>query len=445
MSGPRRVSGWSGSWNWCDSPDARAAVLTDLARCLWEGFSDVVEAQKYLDAALELVPEHLQAVLTAADIYYKDGQWALAEKRLTEAVRKVRSNPEQAARLYIRLAEVSDRLGRLDEAHRQLTEADRLAPGQLSTRLALGENRFRAGKWREVTVILSNLGDHPDAARQAPEVADGLAHAAQAEMKLRRPERALALYESALALAPNHGPSLRALADVALERGEKGTARTYLERLVEATGDREARMALLQQLGDLYLDASERERAREAYESAVRLFDRPTEAQVPVLEKALALQREANDVEAASRTSNLLIQLVQDPKERAMRRREAATLIAARGEGEEALELLEAAFADNPHDDAVLATLCDLLARQGKYKQVGKRLAEALPALPAPADNAGRLAIARVAVGTPGRGHAQEGPVRRHPGVRTVGGAGPRSGGRAHRAGRAVRPAGRIR
>ena len=367
-------------------PDARATVLTDLARCMWEGSADSMEAQKYLDAALELAPDHLQAVLTAADIYYKDGQWALAEKRLTEAVRRVRNNPEQSARLYVRLAEVSERLGRLDEAQRQLNEADRLAPGKLTTRLALGENRFKAGKWREVTVILGGLADHPDAARYANEVADGLAHAAQAEMKLRHPERALALYESALGLSANHGPALRALADVALERGDKATARTYLERLVEITGHREARVVLLEQLGDLCLDAGETARAREAYESAASMFDPPTEAQIPVLEKALGLQRDANDVEAASRTSNLLISLIQDPKERASRRREAATMIAARGEGAQALELLEAACTDNPDDDGVLTSLCDLLARQGKHKKVVRRLAETLPKMPPPGE-----------------------------------------------------------
>jgi tetratricopeptide (TPR) repeat protein len=369
-----------------DSPEARAVVLTDLARCLWEGSADSLEAQKYIDAALELAPDHLPAVLTAADIHYKDGQWTQAEKRLTEAVRRVRNNPEQLSRLYLRLAELSERLGRMDEAYRHLTEADRLAPGQLSTRLALGENRFRAAKWREVTMILGGLADHPDAARQANEVADGLAHAAQAEMKMRRPERALALYESALTLSGNHGPSLRALADVALERGEKGAARTYLERLVETMGDRDVRVVILEQLGDLYLDAGETSRARESYESAVKLFDPPTEAQIGALEKSLGLQREADDVEAASHTSHLLISLVQDPKERAARRREAATMIAARGEGARALDLLEAAFADNPDDDAVLASLCDLLARQGKHKRIGKRLADTLPRLPPPAD-----------------------------------------------------------
>jgi tetratricopeptide (TPR) repeat protein len=369
-----------------EEPEARAAVLTDLARAIWEGSGDTAEAQRHLDEALELAPSHLPAVLAAADMFYKEGQWAVAEKRLTDAVRRIRGKPEQTARLYVRLAEVSEKLGKLDEAYRQLTEADRLAPAQLSTKLAMGDNRYRAGKWREAAVHLAPLADHPEALRHAEDVADGLARGAQAEIKLRRPERAMALYESALALYPAHAPALRAVADLALERGDKDAARGYLERLVEATTEKEARLALLEQLGDLHADAGDPTAARKAYQSAVALFERPTEALVSVLEKALALQRQADDVEEAARTSSLLIELVQDPKERANRRREAATLIAARGEGNEALELLEAAYADNPQDDAVLANLCDLLVRQGKSKQVGKRLTDALPALAPPAD-----------------------------------------------------------
>ena len=370
-----------------ETPEARATVLIELARSIWESSGDMTEAQTYVDQALELAPDHLPAVLAAADIFYKDGQWAAAEKRLTEALRRLRNNPEQAARLHTRLAEVSERLGRTDEAFRQLVDADRLTPGQLPIKLAMGENRFRAGKWREAAVYLAPLADHPDAASHADEVADGLAHAAQAEVKLRRPERALAFYEAALGLRANHAPSVRALADLALERGDRDTARAYLERLVDGTGDRESRAAVLESLGDLYRQAGETERARDAYQSAIRLFERPAEAQVSVLEKALEVQRESGDVEAAAHTANTLIQLVQDPKERARRRRELATLIVARGGGDEALELLEAAAADNPEDDAILGTLCDLLVSQGKQKQAAKRLAEVLPALPPPADS----------------------------------------------------------
>ena len=128
------------------SRGARGACSRDLARTAWEGFADGAGAQRYLDEALALVPDHLPAVLAIADIYYKEGQWELAEKRLTEAVRRLRDQPQQAARLYQRLAEVHEKLGKLDEAYRQLVEADRMGPGQLLTKLSLGENRFRAGR-----------------------------------------------------------------------------------------------------------------------------------------------------------------------------------------------------------------------------------------------------------------------------------------------------------
>ena len=74
-------------------------------------------------------PNHLPAILAVADIHYKEGQWELAEKRLTEAVRRLRGQPQQAAKLFQRLAEVHEKLGKLDEAYRQLVEADPWGPG----------------------------------------------------------------------------------------------------------------------------------------------------------------------------------------------------------------------------------------------------------------------------------------------------------------------------
>ncbi len=140
---------------------ARAAVLSDLARVAWEGTGDAAVAQRHLDEALTLVPDHLPAILEIADIYYKEGQWEQAEKRLTEAVRRLRNQPQQAAKLFQRLAEVHEKTGKLDEAYRQLIEADKMGPGQLLTKLSMGENRFRAGKWREAAMHLGALGRPP--------------------------------------------------------------------------------------------------------------------------------------------------------------------------------------------------------------------------------------------------------------------------------------------
>jgi tetratricopeptide (TPR) repeat protein len=370
-------------------PAARAAVLTDLGRAAWEGANDAAQAQKYLDEALQLTPDHLPAVLAIADIYYKEGQWDLAEKRLTEALRKLRTQPQQAARLFQRLAEVHEKLGKLDDAYRQLTEADRMNPGQLLTKLNMGENRFRAGKWREAALHLASLADHPDAAVYPEEVADAVAHAAQAEIKLRRPEKAIALYEAALTLRAGHAASLRALADLALERGERQKAASYLRRLAETTADRAERARLWEQLGDLLAETGDDTQALKAYEQALEAEGTPGEEHVGLLEKTLELQRKRGESEAAARTSALLIDLVKDPKERAARRRDAALLMAERGSPKEAAALLEQALAEDETDEDALFTMCELGDKLGDKKGLKARLQRTMPTLPEISESAG--------------------------------------------------------
>jgi tetratricopeptide (TPR) repeat protein len=364
-----------------ETPEARATVLTDLGRAAWEGSADAGAAQRYLDEALSLVPDHIPAVIAIADIYYKENLWEQAEKRLSEAVRKLRGQPQQMVRLYQRLAEVHEKLGKLEEAYRQLLEADRMGPGQLVTKLSLGENRFRAGKWREAALHLAGLADHPDAAIYPDEVADALAHGAQSEIKLRRPERAIALYESALRLRNGHLPSLRALADMALERGEKPQAAIYLRRMAEASSDRGERAALLEQVGDRYLELGDATQALSAYDEALKVIAPPSEAHVPLLEKTLKLQREAGHDELATRTSTLLIDLVKDPKERAVRRREAALLLGKRGDSAEAARLLQQVLEERPEDEEALAGLCDVWTALGKEADLEKLLRKTLPGL----------------------------------------------------------------
>ena len=367
-------------------PSARAAVLSDLARVAWEGAGDAAEAQRHLDEALTLVPDHLPAILEIADIYYKEGQWDQAEKRLTEAVRRLRNQPQQAAKLFQRLAEVHEKTGKLDEAYRQLIEADKMGPGQLLTKLSMGENRFRAGKWREAAMHLGALADHPDAATYPDEVADALAHAAQAEIKLRKPERAIELYEAALALRGGHRASLRALADLALERAEREKASSYLRRLADESSDRAERAQTLEQLGDLYVELDDEEQALKAYNDAHKASAAPSEDQVNLLEKTLKLQRARGESEEAAHTSALLIDLVKDPKERAERRRDAALLLAEQGEVKEAAALLDQALTEDPNDEAALSALCDLGDSLPPSFGLGERLERALAELPGPAD-----------------------------------------------------------
>ena len=365
---------------------AKAVVLTNLARVLCENPELLNEAEARLDQALELDPGHLPAVITMADIYYREQQWSKAERRLNEALRRLRGQPEQTARLYHRLGEVYEKLGRLEEGYRQLVEADRAMPGQLMLRIALGENRFQARRWREAAMHFESIAEHEMAAQYPEEVAQALTHAAQAELKLRRPERAAALHEAALRFAPSHPQTLRALADLAIERGEKLEAARSLRRVAECSADRKEQVQIFEQIGDLHLALGSKDAARTAYLDAASMLETDEPGNIPLLEKLLDLQRGDGAVADAIATARRIAEAVVDPAERAGRRREVASLQMEIGEFADAANMLEKVLEDNPTDEAALAHLCTAYDQAGRAADVAATLERLLPGLPPPAD-----------------------------------------------------------
>jgi tetratricopeptide (TPR) repeat protein len=369
-----------------EAPAAKAVVLTNLARVLCENPELLGEAEARLDQALDLDAGHLPAVITMADIYYREQQWGKAERRLNEALRKLRGQPEQTARLYHRLGEVYEKLGRLEEGYRQLVEADRAMPGQLMLRIALGENRFQARRWREATMHFESIADHEMASQYPEEVAQALTHAAQAELKLRKPERAAALHESALRFAPSHPQTLRALADLAIERGDKLEAARSLRRVAESSADRSERVQIFEQIGDLQLDLGNKDAARAAYVDASASLDTVESSHVPLLEKLLELQRGDGAVSDAIVTARRIAEAITDPEARAARRREVAALQMSVGDFADAAAMLEKILEDNPTDEAALHQLCDAYEQAGRAGDVATTLESLLPGLPAASD-----------------------------------------------------------
>ena len=369
----------------CETPSAKAAVLTNLARALCEKPDGLTEAERRLDEALDLDPNHLPAVVTMADILYREEQWDRAERRLNEALRRMRGQPEQAAKLYHRLGEVYEKLGRLDEGYRQLVEADKALPGQLLLRIALGENRFQARRWRDAAAHLEGIADHAAAANYPEEVALALVHGALAELRQKRPERAAALHEAALRLSPSHPQTLRALADLAIERGDKLEAARSLRLVAESCGDPAEQCGLYEQIGDLQLALGNTGAARQAYEEAVARLEADSSDRVALLEKALAAQRADGAPRAAIETARRIADIVVEPKERAARRREIAGFEMEQGNFDRAADLLEQAIADDPTDETALWNLSEAYERAGRGVDVIETLQRVLPQLAEPA------------------------------------------------------------
>jgi tetratricopeptide (TPR) repeat protein len=289
--------------------EEKARVLTQLAALARAAGIDAV-AEHRLQEALTASPQHFPAAVALGDLFADAQRWIDLEQFLRsvlDAGSLQGAPPTLVAESHRRLAEAYEHLGRDEDAYQTLLTADRIHRGHLRIKLALGENRYKARRWREAGLHLSALSNHDDAERHAADVAQGLYHAALAESRCLRPEKAPALYERALELRPSYGPALQALAEIAMEQGNPTRAADLLTRQAAATDEPGERTRLFEALGDMAIMLLHDEaRARTCYEAAVSAAQ-PIEARhVPLLHKLLERQDLGQDHAGAARTSELM-------------------------------------------------------------------------------------------------------------------------------------------
>jgi tetratricopeptide (TPR) repeat protein len=339
------------------TPPEKARILTQLA-ALSRAAGVTPAAERRLLEALGTVPDHLPAIVALADFYADAERWSDLEmflKEILDGTTLAAAPAALVADLHRRMATAQEKLGRGDDAYQTLVAADRLQRGHLLIKLAIGENRYKARRWREAALHLSPLATHEDAARYPSEVAQGLYHAALAEIRSLRPEKAPALYQRALELKPNYAPALQALAEIAMEQGDPRKAADLLTRQATATEDPAERLKLFEALGDMSLRMlNDEERAATCYAAAVASAQ-PLEARhMPLLEKLLERQDQAGDLAGSARTAELMAAFGATPAERAQRHLRAAHDYLAAGDKIRARAAAERAVENDPYDvDAV--------------------------------------------------------------------------------------------
>ena len=341
------------------------------------------EAARRFREAVAARPGYPPAIQGLADLAAQSGAWDEVEALLRDAASREGVPPQVTAQFHRRLADAAEQQGRLDDAYQALLEADRLTPGDLHTRLLLGENRYRAHRYREAAQYLGAVADHPDAERLPEEAAEAVYHGALAELKLRRPDKAMPLVEAAVRIHPGHVAALGLLAERALEAGDVARGLELLELQAQATREHEERAVRFERVADAILsELNDTARASTSYDHAVAAAGEA--ASVKLLEKALNLQRAGGRIEAAAATAARLLEREAPPPERAKRLREAAALDAALGHKSEARERLQQALELDPFDHETLAGLSAMLVQEGKDEEAAQLLTRALPLLPAP-------------------------------------------------------------
>ena len=197
--------------------------------------------------------------------------------------------PQVAAQFHRRLADAAEQQGRLDDAYQALLEADRLTPGDLHTRLLLGENRYRAHRYREAAQYLapSPIIPTPSGCRR------------------RRPRPSItARWPSSSCGGPSRRCrcSRRRCASIRTREGARPPGRTRARgrrcraraRAARAAGGGDARAGeralRFERVADAILsELNDTERARPAYEQAVAAAG--DTASLALLDKPLNLQR----------------------------------------------------------------------------------------------------------------------------------------------------------
>ncbi|HEX4460005.1 MAG TPA: tetratricopeptide repeat protein, partial [Polyangia bacterium] len=375
------------------TPSRRAELHAGLgAAALRRGERE--EAASRFREAISSSPGYPPAIQGLADLAAQSGAWDEVEALLLDAAVRDGVPPQVAAQFHRRLADAADQQGRFDDAYQSLLEADRLTPGDLHTRLLLGENRYRAHRYREAAQYLAAVADHPDAERLPEEAAEAVYHGALAELKLRRPERALPLLEAAVRIHPQHSNALGLLAERALEDGDVQRGLELLELQAAATRDPVERATRFERVADAVLaELNDTERAGRAYEQAVGSAGEA--ASLALLDKSLHLQRARGDIEAAAATASRLLARDGTPVERAKRLREAAALDAALGKKDLARDRLQQALELDPLEHETLAGLSAMFVQDGRDEDAAQLLTRALPLLPpaTPALRAARAAL----------------------------------------------------
>ena len=362
-------------------PLERAQVLTQLAALSRQAGVDAA-AEKRLDEALATVPDHLPAILARADLLAERSAW----DKLLDFIEQVmpaleHKTPETRAELLRRKAIGFESLEAAEEAYQTLIEADKLHRNNLLVKLALGENRYRGRRWREAALHLGALAGHPQAEMHPAEVAEGLYHAALAEIRSLRPEKAAALYERAIELKPNYAPALHALAELAMERGDAKRAADLLTRKASATEDPTERTRLFEAVGDMALLTLHDElRAKICYEAAVNAAVPLESKHLPLLEKLLERQDLAGDAGGAARTAELMASFAADGLARAARLRAAAENYLAAGQADRARGAAERAVAADPYDLAAVGIASELCLNDGDFEAAAAMLGRALQA-----------------------------------------------------------------
>jgi tetratricopeptide (TPR) repeat protein len=225
--------------------------------------------------------------------------------------------------------------------------------------MAVKEHEAALGEFRKA---LGHLG--PADTSERGEIYVCIANAKWQQDKRRE---AIASFEKALSLLPEHRPSLEALVDLNVGERDWRAVQGAEDRLLESLSEETERFDRLVQFAERWEGiASDPARARATFERAREM--RPDD--LGVLGKLRRLYEQANEIDRAIATRRRMAELAPSPRERARAYAELAEYVQELGQDEVALELYELAAASDPSQFEPLDAIERILSERQEWGSI---------------------------------------------------------------------------
>ena len=385
-----------------EDPEAKAKAYLEAGNYHAQREEQEAAVHAY-EEAIRYSPELLEAALPLADAYTTGEQWEKSEAMLDVVCRKMAEraiatqDPQLArdlCRQLYRLGYVSEKLSRKDKALVAYEKAYQLDSTYLPALEGYSNLLVAVGRNEDALTVLQAILIHHREDLTDFEVVEIYWQLGEVQKKLNQHELAENHYTKALAIDPEHEPSLRALISLAEEGGRFDKAAEYRNSLVSVLQDEEKFQAAVE-LGKLAREKlNEPHMAIDAFVTAHKLDPDSLE----VMDALYPLYRQTRQGHKAAEILERMLEQPQVTSKKEIARKVWFTLgEIARDELREldrAIGAFNASLDVDPMFIEAFSAIEQLLGSQKQWKALEENYAKMIQRLPkGEATNPARLAL----------------------------------------------------
>lgn len=288
-----------------EAPARRVTLLLELARLRATELEDLNGALESWDEVLHIKPGNAEAAAAVIEPYAERGRWPEVHRLASVLLSSGIGEQATRAKWHALHGRALKMLGHAAEASKALAEAVRLDAGDVNALEALAETRFAADDWEGAFAADTRLLGMLDPGEHERLLA--LHHRMGCVQDERgRTRGALASFEQALAIDPEHRPTLERLALVHAGRRAWPEVVECKRRLLEATVNVDERIALLIAIADVWSrEANKPQAAVEALEEALDQRPRDLSLMHRLLEAYQRVDAWANMADVLARIADI--------------------------------------------------------------------------------------------------------------------------------------------